>query len=395
MLTATHLRVFREQLWRKLHSRRVACPLCGSSGGSLLYKTPNVHMAVFRSIFAERVEICGDCGLVYTNPRLSPEDLERYYTISYQLEGLPVPKSLEEFWGERYKDIWFSKDRDLNLVLRAKPHGRLLDVGCASGTLLWLARQKGFTVTGVEVARGAAEFARNTLGLEVFIGQLEDANFPDRWFDVVTMFHSLEHVPEPRRVLHEVNRVLADDGTLIVVVPNLGSWSAAREGPRWKWLQPHNHYSHFTPDTLARMAALEGFWVTLRSEEGRYGEEEIRAIYESEDVRKIHGELRGSEVILTGRKQNAATSEAAPPARASVGGPVLEPANHSVPDRAECRRVNSKAHPSRGLEFVSFAARGRRTREGWDPWWARRRTWPSGTHQDFEWFDQGCELALG
>ncbi len=312
MLTAARLRVLREQLWRKMRSRRVPCPLCASKRrGAVLYRIPNVQRAVFRSIFAETVEACGECGFVYTNPRLPVRDLRRYYTSTYQLEGLPVPKSLGEFFSPRYEEMWFSKSRDLDLVLRAKRGGRLLDVGCASGTLLWLAREKGFAVTGVEIARGAAEFARSVLALDVFIGQLEEANFPDRRFDVVTMFHSLEHLPEPRRTLREAGRVLRDDGVLIVVVPNLAGWSAAREGARWRWLQPQNHYSHFTPDTLARMAALERFHVTISTEEGRYGEQEIRAAFAEADIPKIHAELRGSEIVLFGYKQNGTASDVA------------------------------------------------------------------------------------
>lgn len=64
---------------------------------------------------------------------MSAKKLEEYYTKNYRLEGLPVPKSIEEFLSESYKEIWFSKERDLNLILSAKTSGRILDVGCASG----------------------------------------------------------------------------------------------------------------------------------------------------------------------------------------------------------------------------------------------------------------------
>jgi 2-polyprenyl-3-methyl-5-hydroxy-6-metoxy-1,4-benzoquinol methylase len=262
-------------------------------------------MAVFRDIFAEKVDQCSDCGFVYTNPRLSAKMLETYYSKMYLLEGLDVPKSLKEFLGDRHKEIWFSKERDLGLVLGAKSEGRLLDIGCASGTLLWMAKNKGFKVKGVEVGRKPAEFAKNELGLDVFCGQAEEACFQDREFDVVTMIHSLEHVPDPRRVLKEIHRILRDDGIFIAVVPNLESWSAQKNGINWMWLQPQNHYSHFTPETLSEMASREGFIPKIISEEGRYGEEAIRAFFGPEGIQQLHSERKGSEIILLGHKKSA------------------------------------------------------------------------------------------
>lgn len=262
-------------------------------------------MAGFREIFAERVESCSDCGFVFTNPRLPADRLETYYSKMYRLEGLEVPKSLEEFLGDQYKEIWFSKERDLGLVLSEKSGGRILDVGCASGSLLWMAKKKGFEVKGVEVGKKPAEFAKNVLGFDVFCGQIQDAHYRDGEFDVVTMIHSLEHVPDPRRVLKEIHRILRDDGIFIAVVPNLASWSAQKDGIDWIWLQPQNHYSHFTPETLKEMAAREGFLPKIVSEEGRYGEESINAIHDPESVQRIYSERKGSEIILFGHKKPA------------------------------------------------------------------------------------------
>src|ERR1700722_10179920 len=152
--------IFRRQLRRKLASRTVPCPVCGSGAHSLICKSSNVHMQLFKHVFAERVVRCDECDFVFTNPRPTRKALERYYTEDYALEGLSIPKSIEEFLGSSHKDLWFSKDRDLGLILEHRSSGRLLDIGCASGTLLWLAKEKGFSVQGVEVARHSADFVR-------------------------------------------------------------------------------------------------------------------------------------------------------------------------------------------------------------------------------------------
>jgi 2-polyprenyl-3-methyl-5-hydroxy-6-metoxy-1,4-benzoquinol methylase len=262
-------------------------------------------MAFFRDIFVEKVQRCNKCDFVFTNPRMPADKLALYYTRNYHLEGLPVPKSAEEFLGNAYREIWLAKQRDLDLILSVKTTGRILDVGCASGTLLWLAKQRGFDVRGVEVSQGAAEFVRNVLGMDVVCGQFADGHFRNGEFDVVTMIHVLEHVPNPRQVIRDIFRVLKEDGVLLVVVPNFAGWSSERAKHRWKWLQPENHYSHFTPRTIARLVESEGFVPKITSEEGRYGEEEVRALYQLEEIRKIASELRGSEIIVNARKKNS------------------------------------------------------------------------------------------
>lgn len=296
-LLPQYLVIFRRQLRRKLASQMVHCPLCDSRSNSLVCKTPNVHMPFFRRIFFERVVRCDACGFVFTNPRPTPAALERYYTDDYALEGLGIPKTLDEFLDDSYKEIWFSKDRDLQLVTQRKTSGKLLDIGCASGTFLWLAKQQGFSVHGVEVGRHSADFVRDALGFEVFCGQAEDARFPGNSFDVVTMFHSLEHVPDPRRVVREVRRVLAPGGLFVIVVPNYSAWSSERHGAQWIWLQPQNHYSHFTPQSLQRLLSEEGFAVKLHSEEGRYREAEIRGAHSEPEISRLYEGLKGSELI--------------------------------------------------------------------------------------------------
>ena len=165
----------------------------------------------------------------------------------------------------------------------------------------------------MEVSKSSAEFAKKVLGLDVFCGQLEGARFQDGQFDVITMIHSLEHVPEPHKALTEIRRILADDGVFIAVVPNFASWSALTQKAQWKWLQPENHYSHFTPESIAALAEREGFASSIRTEEGRYGEEDIRRAHTAEEIQRIYAELKGSEIILVGRKTPAEVAAACAP----------------------------------------------------------------------------------
>jgi len=84
----------------------------------------------------------------------------------------------------------------------------VLDVGCGSGTLLGLLKHRGFRVTGLDFSAEAAAIAKAENGVDVAVGSLEEAHFPAESFDVVTLFHVMEHVTNPRQVLAEVSRVL-------------------------------------------------------------------------------------------------------------------------------------------------------------------------------------------
>lgn len=137
--------------------------------------------------------------------------------------------------------------------------GRLLDVGCGSGNFLSSVRELGWDVRGVEVDSRAAARARDGLGLDVFCGTLADAALPEASFDVVTMRHVLEHLPDPSGTLAEVYRVLRPAGQLMIEVPNIAGFAARLFRTWWFNLDLPRHCYAFTPDTLARIVQARGF----------------------------------------------------------------------------------------------------------------------------------------
>ena len=107
-------------------------------------------------------------------------------------------------------------------------------------------------------------------------------------------------------VLAEVNRILAPDGIFYGAVPNLNSWSAQEKGRQWKWLQPANHYSHFTCETLTQMFEAQGFSCEVFTEEGRYAKPGAPASHSPEETAKINQDNRGSEIVFIGKKTHSA-----------------------------------------------------------------------------------------
>jgi 2-polyprenyl-3-methyl-5-hydroxy-6-metoxy-1,4-benzoquinol methylase len=160
--------------------------------------------------------------------------------------------------------------KGLSLIERYKSEGKLLDVGCALGVFLHLARERGWEVYGVDISRYAASYARDVLGFEVFAGELAEVQFPEKWFDVITLWDVLEHFPDPSRQLQEIRRILKDDGIILMNTPNEAGLLRLLAGmifrlsggkisyPVRKLYHPfHLHY--FTQQTLQALLGKNGF----------------------------------------------------------------------------------------------------------------------------------------
>jgi 2-polyprenyl-3-methyl-5-hydroxy-6-metoxy-1,4-benzoquinol methylase len=161
--------------------------------------------------------------------------------------------------GEVYGDLE-SRRRDARVRLDwlgLAGRGRLLDVGAAGGAFVAEAAARGLRASGIEPTPAFARHAREVLGVDVREGTLESAGL-DR-YDVVTMWHVLEHIPDPLPQLQRVRAALDDGGLLALEVPNYGSVSATRMGRAWPSLEPEVHVNQFTPGSLRALLERAGF----------------------------------------------------------------------------------------------------------------------------------------
>lgn len=207
-----------------------------------------------------QVARCRHCAQVVTLP--VPADIGRYYPAGYygDKRGRRFPAVME--WLQEKLYAWRSAQvlRRLN-----KKNAQVLDVGCGRGLLLKAFQRNGCDVTGTEFSDGAGRFAREVLKLPVRVGLLEELKFPDQSFDVVVMWHVLEHVSDPRPTLAEVSRILRPGGIFLVAVPNFGSPEARLTKAGWFHLDIPRHLSHHTPATLAQSLVAAGLvpgWVS-------------------------------------------------------------------------------------------------------------------------------------
>ncbi len=144
------------------------------------------------------------------------------------------------------------------IIVLPEENGRLLDIGCGNGAFLDLMRTYGWRTYGTEISKDAAERARE-LDLEVFGGELKDANYPSKYFDVIVINQVLEHVHSPKEILLECNRIIKKDGVLIIGVPNFDCFDGRLFKGNWSSLQIPRHLYHFTPHSLKMYLKSTGF----------------------------------------------------------------------------------------------------------------------------------------
>lgn len=230
------------------------CLLCNSDRSSILLEAPDPLPGDGGLWFA--VAQCQDCGLCYTNPRPRGQSLQQFYPAHYEPHRKLAQPKAQRWW--RKLRFWREARFEPSNPGSANP-GRLLDFGCGSGAFLQRMHQRGWRVMGLDFSEKAVQRVRGERGLSAVVGTLPHPELQDGSFDVITMRHSLEHVPRPLEVLRAAHRLLAPNGKLIVSTPNIDSLPYKWFGRYWRGLDLPRHLVHFTPDTLQLMLARAGF----------------------------------------------------------------------------------------------------------------------------------------
>jgi len=201
--------------------------------------------------------LCEGCGLARTDPLPDPGELASFYRDNYRLlyKRTYQPKPYHVLRAARVALERFERMRDL-----VGAGGDILDAGSGGGEFLYLLRAAGCRVTGVEPNAGYAAYARDQLGLDVHIGLIGEQPSPPGWFDGITLFHVLEHLPAPVESLSRLAAWLRPRGFLAVEVPNFES---ACEHPAHRFHRAHLFY--FSLATLTRCGELAGLSL-VRSE---------------------------------------------------------------------------------------------------------------------------------
>lgn len=230
------------------------CPSCDSDSRD------SSHLAFKHDCHVYR---CSCCGLVYVNPQPSAESLSEMYNFDYFQCG-----GFDKYGYRDYESLlklkrWSFQRWLGDLESFAKP-GKLLEVGCATGLMLEIARDAGWRVSGVELSKYAAEEARKR-GLEVHSDDLDKITVDEGTFDVVLMLDLLEHIAAPAALLESAHRLLKVGGLIYAVTPNAGGLSARIQGASWPHFKPKEHLCLFSKKSLRCLVERCGFEVVRLS----------------------------------------------------------------------------------------------------------------------------------
>jgi 2-polyprenyl-3-methyl-5-hydroxy-6-metoxy-1,4-benzoquinol methylase len=223
------------------------CPIC---------KQTIRVVSVYKNIYDKKDLLrCNDCGLSFIWPAHSKEDLDSIYTKEYynawSSDGLGA-QSLMKMKRTTFGAI-------LDTIARFKYSGAVLDIGCAFGDFLSVARERGWDVYGIELSAHAAAEAGKKIGSErVFQSDFINARLPQKTFDLITMIDVLEHEQDVASFLKRAYDLLKPGGLVVIFTPDMDSLSRKIMQRSW----PHfnrEHVIYFSRSGIGDILAKKGF----------------------------------------------------------------------------------------------------------------------------------------
>lgn len=222
------------------------CPICSKPATKEAFKK-----------FSDRYFRCSPCDFVFIFPRPSLSELDEHYD-QYGHDYYTNPRTIDYFFAPH------KVEREVRFLLQVAPKGRLLDVGCSMGAFVKAALEQGFEATGIDICEPATEVGR-AKGLPIACAELFSFE-PGTPFDVITMWATLEHVPDPNAFLQRIHQLLRPGGIFIASVPNFSGLAQRILGPKDRYVC-RDHLNYWTAGALIRYFARSGFepisWVTF------------------------------------------------------------------------------------------------------------------------------------
>lgn len=232
-----------------------SCPICGHPFFREFLKSKDYFLS--KDEFT--IQICENCGFKFTNPRPDEIEVLKYYESNEYISHNAQKSNL---FNIIYRQIrTFSIRRKFILVKRYGNGQTLLDIGCGTGEFIAYCSKKGIITTGVEPNENARKFAIESLHQNVRPESFFNENGKNS-FDVITLWHVLEHIHDLNGRMEKIATLLKPSGTLIVAVPNSNSWDAVYYREFWAAYDLPRHLYHFGSDTVQMLTFKHEFNLT-------------------------------------------------------------------------------------------------------------------------------------
>ena len=231
------------------------CPFCESENTRSYLKLKDYFLT------QEDFEIfeCEDCKLLFTTPRPDASVIGKYYKSEDYLSHNEHKKGLVPWIYNQVKKVNIRRKFRITAQNRTSKNGDLtkphiLDFGCGVGDFLHYAQTKGCEVTGCDMSEDARKFASEKLDKTIVTPE-EIFALPHSTFDIITMWHVLEHIDDLSFQTEQLHRLLKDNGRLVVAVPNYMSYDAQHYRDKWAAYDVPRHLNHFHEESLRNVFA--------------------------------------------------------------------------------------------------------------------------------------------
>ncbi len=241
--------------------KRESCPLCNSncikayrSGTFNPKKLSSLHFRITDSSYGQRWQLykCAGCEFIFANPSLQEKDIIHFYSQlvdqEYSVEAEGRSKNFRTIL-ERLKSL-------------PTPDNTLLDVGAASGIFLNLAQQENYQSLGVEPSAYLVEEAKNKFNIQLLKGTIDDVP-GNRMFSTITLLDIIEHLVDPVALFCKVDKLMAKDGIMVLVTPDISSLAAQLAAKRW-WHYRMAHLNFFSEKSLKYLLHKFNYQIVMK-----------------------------------------------------------------------------------------------------------------------------------
>ncbi|MCC9135673.1 class I SAM-dependent methyltransferase [Pontibacter silvestris] len=293
------------------YERLEQCPICGKQEfKNFLVVNDN---AVSKESFV--IVECENCTFKFTNPRPDEESLSKYYESEEYISHSNIKTGIINRAYHVVRSI--TTKQKVELINRyAHSKGSILDYGCGTGVFLGACKKDGWEIRGVEPNAKAREIA-STETEEIIASDLQDIE--GEKFEVITLWHVLEHIHKLNETMDSILSLLQEDGTMIIAVPNADSHDAKQYKENWAAYDVPRHLYHFTQSTMKRFLKkhkmkleevlpmkFDAYYVSMLSEKHKDGKTNvINSVmngYKSNSYAEKNGNDYSSLIFVAKRK---------------------------------------------------------------------------------------------
>ena len=230
------------------------CPWCNSENNSKFIELKDYFLT------QENFEIleCNDCKLLFTTPCPAPDKIGDYYKSDDYLSHNESKKGIVPKIYNLVKKVNIKNKFNITVNGQQTTDNSILDIGCGVGDFLNYAKEKGCNITGIEPSEDARKIAEEKLGTKIFSPE-ELQNIPNESFDIVTMWHVLEHVADLKTEIDHLERIVKKNGRLVLALPNYKSFDAEYYKDKWAAYDVPRHLNHFSRTSIKNIFNTTAF----------------------------------------------------------------------------------------------------------------------------------------